>query len=233
MTQSAQRHSQRFIPRIGVLPRPAPAFVPVHAMPAPSPLPFQLLRHHTKNALQRILAEIGQADTRLMTREAGRVLRDIERRIRLSASLSDALFGFTRAPPPMAERLLSLCEATVGLMGDPDQILAIDCAVSGACPATLAETVLRAAHEMVGNAVKHGLHARLVGRITIRLDSDAARTRLCVEDDGWGFAGKSGRGEGLGLIRSLAGQHGGTCAMPPIPQGTRVEMHLPHPDPTP
>jgi two-component sensor histidine kinase len=187
-----------------------------------------LLRHHTKNALQRVLCEVAKVRGLEETRQGHRVMQELERRVMLSVSLSDALFGMTHAPLGMEDRLNSVCEATVELMSDPDQVLRLEVTVEGECPAALRMTVLRAAHEMVGNAVKHGLHARLLGHVRVRLASNAGATRLTVEDDGWGYAGARDGGEGLDLLRSLAALHGGTATLQRIQVGTRAAMELPH-----
>lgn len=196
--------------------------------PAGDELALRLLRHHTKNTLQRILSEVVLIDGSRLSMESGRLLRDLERRIMLSAAISDALFGLTGVPRPMEERLRALCKGTIELLGDPDQILRLDLAVGGECPAHLRETVLRAANEMLGNAIKHGLHERMLGRITVRLVTATRETRLTVEDDGWGFCAAREEGEGLGLTQALAEQHGGTSTIRRIGDGTRAEMVLPN-----
>lgn len=215
---------------------------PLHPAAPWSPLPRQagpeqadaetisvgLLRHHTKNALQRILAEVAKARALQETREGHRLVQELERRVMLSAFLSDALFGLTHAPGAMEDRLRSVAEATLELMADPDQIIRLEVVQEGDCPPALRQTVLRAAHEMVGNAVKHGLHARLLGHVRLRLTSDEGWTRLVVEDDGWGYAGARDGGEGLGLLRALAAQHEGTTTLHRIQIGTRATMDLPH-----
>ena len=43
---------------------------------------------------------------------------------------------------------------------------------------------MRSAHELIGNAVKHGMKGRPVGRIAVRLVSDASGTVLTVTDHG-------------------------------------------------
>lgn len=191
-------------------------------------LALRLLRHHTKNTLQRILAEVVLIDGSRLSLESGRMLRDLERRIMLSASISDALFGMTGAPRAMEERLRTLCKGTIELLGDPDQIIRLDLAVAGDCPAHLCETVLRAANEMLGNAIKHGLHERMLGKIKVRLVSGTRETWLTVEDDGWGFCAAREEGEGLGLTQALAEQHGGSSSIRRIGDGTRAEMILPN-----
>ncbi|WP_043832586.1 ATP-binding protein [Muricoccus aerilatus] len=204
--------------------------VPQDASPAAEAISVRLLRHHTKNALQRVLAEVSKVRGLQEARGGQRVMEELERRVMLSVSLSDALFGMTRAPGGMEDRLRSVCETTLELMADPDQVLRLEVTVEGECPPALRGTLLRAAHEMVGNAVKHGLHARLLGHVRVRLLSGAGVTRLVVEDDGWGYAGARDGGEGLGLLRSLAELHEGTMALYRIQDGTRGEMELPHPE---
>lgn len=196
--------------------------------PSGDELALRLLRHHTKNTLQRILSEVVLIDGSRLSLESGRMLRDLERRIMLSAAISDALFGMTGAPRPMEERLRSLCKGTIELLGDPDQIIRLDLAVGGECPAHLCETVLRAANEMLGNAIKHGLHERMLAKMTVRLVSGTRETRLTVEDDGWGFCAAREEGEGLGLTQALAEQHGGSSSIRRIGDGTRAEMILPN-----
>jgi two-component sensor histidine kinase len=88
--------------------------------------------------------------------------------------------------------------------------------------------VLRVAHELIGNAVKHGMRGRDEGRIVLRLESgQPGRTRLTVTDDGRGFSGCHRGGEGLSLARSLAEQCRGslriTCG-----EGTVAVLELPH-----
>ena len=125
-------------------------------------LSMRLLRHHTKNALQRIIAQISNAELR--TTAPGNVLADdIERRIQLSARISDALFGMTETPGPLPTRLTSLCQSVVALMSDGVQAVEVRVGVVGTCPAQLEPTVLQVAHELVTNAVKHGMHMRLAG----------------------------------------------------------------------
>ena len=73
------------------------------------------LRHHTKNALQRILCQIEQCRG-LQDTPAGRhLVHDLERRVRLSSAVSDALFGLTSTPGPLRSRLQQLCDTLIEL----------------------------------------------------------------------------------------------------------------------
>jgi len=190
-------------------------------------LDIRQLRHHTKNALQRIMAMIAQAPGLHDNPAAELVAQELERRICLSADLSDALFGLTRAPGPMSERLQGLSDAVIEMMRDPDQRIYLDVTAQGICPPALREAALRVAHELVGNAVKHGMRGRASGRITLRLDSTHRRTRLWVIDDGWGIPGRLRNGEGLSLALGLAEQHDGTLRLW-NDCGTVAVLDLPH-----
>ena len=197
-----------------------------YAVPAP-PLPrhrdddasreldLRQLRHHTKNALQRILCMIAQTPGLYDTPEGERMARELENRIVLSATISDSLFGLTRAPGNLADRLRSLGESVIQMMRCPDQMIGLDVSVRGNCPVHLRETVVRVANELLGNAVKHGMKGRAEGRISIKVEHHTRfhRTRLTVTDDGTGFTGQPLDGEGMSVARDLADRFGGTLRM--------------------
>jgi two-component sensor histidine kinase len=185
------------------------------------------LRHHTKNTLQRILGLIATAPGLCDTPAGEKIARDLEYRISLSAEISNALFGLTSAPGGIAGRLRQLGGAVVEMMKDADQVIRVGVSVRGTCPAGLNDAVLRTAHELLGNAVKHGMRGRSSGRIAIRLVTEGDCTMLSVADNGWGFSGKPRSGEGLALARSFADRHGGTLELAGI-DGTVATLELPH-----
>jgi two-component sensor histidine kinase len=133
----------------------------------------------------------------------------------------------TGAPGSMAERLRQLCGSVVDLMRGPEQVIRVGVSVRGVCPAELREAVLRTAHELVGNAVKHGMKGRQTGRITVRLVSDADTTVLMITDNGWGFDGAPRMGEGLKLAHNFADRHGGMLHLEGA-DGTVATLELPH-----
>jgi two-component sensor histidine kinase len=185
------------------------------------------LRHHTKNTLQRILGLIAQAPGLCDTPAGEKIAQELEYRISLSANISNALFGLTGAPGSMAERLRQLAGAVVDMMRDADQVIRVGVSVRGNCPPALREAVLRSAHELLGNAVKHGMKGRPTGRISARLVSDCDTTVLTIADNGWGFNGVPRSGEGLALARSFAARHGGSLVLEGV-DGTVARLELPH-----
>jgi two-component sensor histidine kinase len=200
-----------------------------HAEPAAqAEIDLRQLRHHTKNTLQRLLGVIAETPGLRESPDGERLARELEHRICLSATISNALFGLTGVPGSMLERLRQLGGAMVDLMREPGQVIRIGVSVRGCCPAPLRESVLRAANELIGNAVKHGMKGRPNGRIVVRLASDEARTVLSITDNGWGFSGQPRQGEGLALARSFAERHGGALVLDGT-DGTQAILTLPHP----
>lgn len=209
---------------------PRPTRLPPQAVtrqePSADAIAMRQLRHQTKNALQRIIAQV--AGSRLNATPEGRCLaEDVERRICLSARVSDALFGMTACPAPLQQRLTALCDATLKLMADTEQTIGLDVMVTGGCPAGLEATVVKVAYEMVCNAIKHGMHLRLVGRIAVRVRSrgDGAMV-LRVSDDGWGL-GADCDGAGLPIMRCLAAREGGQVSIERADGWTVASMTLP------
>jgi len=185
------------------------------------------LRHHTRNTLQRMIGLIGEVPGLHDTPEGERIARELAHRICLSATISNALFGLTDVPASMAKRLRQLAGAMVDMMRAADQTLSIGVSVRGSCPEHLREAVMRTAHELIGNAVKHGMRARPSGRISVRLVSQKVGTTLSIVDDGWGFTGRTREGEGLALARTFAVRHGGSLRLNDA-AGTAATLELPH-----
>lgn len=176
-------------------------------------LDLRQIRHHTKNALQGLIAQIDQTMELQETKAGRRLARELQHRILLSARVSDALFGFTGAPQALEARLRSLCENVVRLFGASGQDIRTEVTVYGICPVALHEAILRSVHEMVGNAVKHGLRARVDGLISVRLETSAAVTTLTVQDNGWGFKQIDQDGQGLEIIHDLIARHAGSLRL--------------------
>jgi two-component sensor histidine kinase len=181
---------------------------------AESALGFRQLRHEVKNVLQRILLRIADARELRGTVCNRWLLADLQRRILSSAEISDALFGLTASPGTMAERLRALSDSTIRLLADETQVIRPEVTVTGECPEPRRQLVLRVAHEFIGNAVKHGMRARVAGRISVHLATGTdGRTTLTVTDDGWGFEGKPEAGDGLTIASDLAASAGGTIGL--------------------
>ncbi|MET0857922.1 MAG: ATP-binding protein, partial [Telluria sp.] len=62
---------------------------------------------------------------------------------------------------------------------------------------------------LVENSIKHGLHDKAHGKLTISCERDGAHLRVSVADNGAGFSSVGGTGVGLSNIRQrLEAMHG-------------------------
>jgi two-component sensor histidine kinase len=189
---------------------------------------FRQLRHHTKTVLQQILLP-ADAEGLRTTVCSSWLLAGLQRRIRLSAEISDALFGLPVPPAPMAEQLRMLTESMIRMLADGTQMIRPEVTVAGKCPEPLHQLVLRVAQEFVGNDVRHGMRARLTGMIIVHLATDVdGSTTLVVTDDGWGFDSSQNAGDGLKIANDLAAAVGGTASLLRT-HGTVASLELPAP----
>ena len=187
---------------------------------------FRQLRHQTKNTLAMIMLQVSQC---LEVGGHPDLAAEVERRIMLATRISNALFGLTQAPGPFADRLRTLCTSLVSLLGDSSQEIATTVDVQPGVPANLDALILRAVHELVGNAIKHGMHMRLIGRVQVALTSGLDGTVLAVSDDGWGYGRRFVPGEGLRLVEALAQPFGGQVSLRRCGDCTFATLRVPGP----
>jgi two-component sensor histidine kinase len=82
--------------------------------------------------------------------------------------------------------------------------------------------------ELVTNAYKYAYPNGAKGDIRVRLEREAERLSLCVEDDGVGWSGAVGTGTGLGtkIINSMARAVGSPVEFDRAHKGTRVILRF-------
>lgn len=177
------------------------------------PLALGNLRHHARDTLQRVLSDIHDHASTTYTSRERRLLDELADRVRLSLEISDTLFGITSEPAPFTKRFRNLCHGVLSLFADQAQQLRLNISLDGLCPRGLEMPALRAAHEFVGNAVRHGMHMRLMGQISVSLTGGSDWVELVVADDGWGAAAAPETIRGLGLPCDLAEQFCGTVSV--------------------
>lgn len=189
---------------------------------------FRQLRHQTKNALQRITMHVLEASELGVGRKPDDIAREVVRKIELTASISDALFGPRECPGPLPVRLKSLSQGIIALHADSTQHIEIDVTVTGSGKLSCAreDAVLRIVHELVLNAVKHGMYMRLIGRISIQLTITDGGAMLVVENDGWWMTEVPRHGSGLQIVEDLAVAERGDMRIKIRPQ-TAIEVRLP------
>ena len=226
MPLRAARRSARTMPTRST--RLPPAAVPATEHAGAAPDQIRQFRHLTKNTLQCMMTILSGAPE-LNGCEAAQALRErLQGRILASARLSDALFGLTREPGTLRERLLALSENLVVLLAGDRAAVDVAVTVQG-MPARGHDTLLvRLAHELVGNAVRHGFHERASGTIALDVREAAGGIVLAVTDDGWGFPpGGLQAGEGLSIVDVLLLGVGGRRTLERAGSRTVATVELP------
>lgn len=189
---------------------------------------FRQLRHHTKNSLQRIIANIFDSSALCRSREGRQAADELVRRIELSAEISDALFGFTQTTKLLAERLQSLTDSLVALYTDGLQCIDTEILVSARMQSASRDAlIVQIAHELVINALVHGMHMRLLGKLSIHVtDQTGGGILLSVINDGWRMGEQVSTGEGLSLVMALTQSEGGAVDISSAPR-TEFRIRLP------
>lgn len=213
--------------------RTPPAWPPRPA-PAEEQLSLRQLRHQTANTWQRILCDLWTLADDATAPEARALAEALERRIQSTMAISDALFGLTQNPGRMRDRLERLGRHVLRALAAPGQEITLEVVAEGeeSSPA-LHLAALRVAQEMLANAIRHGLHARLRGHLRVELCGISGGLRLRVRDDGWGppeperIAGQ--RGEGMALMHDLAALHQGRVWLTREEGWTVAGLDLPPP----
>lgn len=190
---------------------------------------FRQLRHQTKNTLQRIICRILEEPALSQSPAGRRAAEELVHRIEISAAISDALFGLRHPPFPLPDRIGSLVDSLIALHADTTQAIALDLQIAvGIAPSLEREgLILRIVHEIVLNALKHGMDGRPVGKITIRiLPTPCGGLTMSICNDGWAMDSHVARNEGLALVWELADQEGGQVGVTTQPT-TGFQVDLP------
>jgi signal transduction histidine kinase len=142
-------------------------------------------------------------------------------RTTLTSAFPGALAAGPALTPPLAVRLGGLAESILALHTDTAQTIRHGVVV--VAPRTLSrwreDAILFVAHELIDNAVRHGMYLRLVGRITTRVTGDdRGSVAFSVTNDGWCMDPAPHFGEGLKSVQALVQAEEGMMQVKSCPQ---------------
>ena len=88
-------------------------------------------------------------------------------------------------------------------------------------------------NELVTNAIKHAFPDGRVGRVSVGFEALGGQLRLCVQDDGVGFADRNRRDTGIGqdLIAGLSDQLGAELEVQSNGSGSSFHLSVPYVNP--
>lgn len=169
---------------------------------------FRELQHRVGNQLQLIVGALEIAGTRITDPAGRKIVEDLNQRV-VSIARSHEQLSLARV-----ERDISIgafFQRLLPTLPVPDRVEMLSSIEDAAVPLGTAVRLGLIVNELVTNSVKHAFVAGK-GHITIALNAgaEASGSTLLVSDDGAGMSSPEGDGAGLGLVRTLAAQIGGS-----------------------
>jgi two-component sensor histidine kinase len=187
---------------------------------------FRELQHRIGNQLQLIIGALEIAQSRVSD---GGVRDAIESVIKRVVSIADSHQQLSLARIERSICLAAFLTRLIPTLGVPDRIKVLTFLDDATAAIGTAVRVGLILNELVTNCVKHAFREN-GGNITIslRIEAEGGRAVLRVIDDGRGIGEPRATGSGIGLIRTLAEQIGGSAEWSVAePHGTNFTLRFP------
>lgn len=172
------------------------------------------LQHRVKNNIQVVLMLVRSAMREATSEEARTILAQTNTRLSAAATVQQLLYQTTQIETVDAREMLNvLVEGLSEWIGDRHRI-DVD-ADPAPLPNRTALPIALIVNELVTNSVKHGRNPQGIAEISITLRKHSSLFTLRIADTGPGFEPQAGRkrASGLGLVRGLVRQLGGSLTV--------------------
>jgi len=183
--------------------------------------------HRLKNSLQILIRLLESGYRKTGSSEAREVLSDAIRRIGAIGTAQRAYYCARGSTDMNGQDLVgAICANARTLFGSD---VSIDCKTArGNLPRETAMPLALIINELLMNAVKYGVNQHGQVTVTVGLRRRAGLYELYVQDEGFGFdlEDPKSRSSGLGLVRALAQQLGGSFSVERTP-GARCTVRFP------
>lgn len=187
------------------------------------------LQHRVKNNMHMLASMLTTAEREADTAEAKAALRDAALRFEAVNAVQQLLYNSSNLDSIGSDALIAtLLRAAIGLAPeDVTRELFIDPVT---LPIEFAIPVALILNELLINAVKYGRTPELAHTIRVEFIDQSGQIMIVVEDHGPGFVLVEGhkRASGLGLVRGLLRQLGGSIAVEKR-IGARCVVNIPQP----
>jgi two-component sensor histidine kinase len=184
------------------------------------------LQHRVKNNIHMLVGLLQGAERETGSAEAKVVLRDIALRFRAVGAVQQLIYGAGDLETVESGEMIETITRGASALGPGDLDLVVE-AEPIALPIESAVPVALILNELVTNAVKYGRPQTGRQRIDVTWRREAGHIVLEVQDNGPGFiAGDpTRRASGLGLVRGLLRQLGGSLSAHASPLGVSTGAH--------
>jgi two-component sensor histidine kinase len=187
------------------------------------------LQHRVKNNMHMLAGMLTAAEREADTPEAKAALRDMARRFEAVNAVQQLLYNSSNLDCIGSDALIvTLLRAATSIAPDAiESRLSVDPVT---LPIEFAIPIALILNELLTNAVKYGRQPGLAHCIMVAFLGQQGQIQIVVEDHGPGFMPVEGpkRASGLGLVRGLLRQLGGSIAVE-HGIGARCVVSIPHP----
>lgn len=176
---------------------------------------FRELNHRVRNNIQMLSGILALAMQEVRQPEALAVLEDARNRIEAVGTAHQLFYRADKLEGLRSDDLVrTVCENFFALGARKGVRVTVE-ADSVKLSNDSAIPVALILNELLSNAVKHGVKDRPDASVRVRLRAEGEEFELSVEDDGPGFdpVAVAKRSSGIGLIRGLARQLGGSFSV--------------------
>lgn len=185
------------------------------------------LQHRVKNNMQMLESMLRRAERETGSPEAKAAIRDVSGKIRAVAAVQRLLYAADSPTTLSSEALIEAVMASAASLAPSDVSWARTCELFH-LEVNTATAIALIVNELLINAVKHGRPADGTPRIAVTLHKRESGARLVIADNGSGFdpAERIGASSGLGLVKGLVRQIGGTLTIEQD-EGARITICFP------
>lgn len=188
------------------------------------------LQHRVKNNMHMLDGILRGAEREARSQEARDALREVSSRIGAIGTVQQLLYSSENLETIESTKLIDAVSKGALALAHKEAAtrLRVD---SFRIPIETAITVALIVNELLTNAVKYGQPAGATQQVLVEMKLTAGQVTLTITDNGPGFAPEQPhrRASGIGLVKGLLRQLGGSLQIDGTPGGTTCRVSFPLP----
>jgi two-component system, sensor histidine kinase PdtaS len=188
--------------------------------------------HRIKNSLQIVVAVVESQARRAADATLRISLQGAAARIQAIARVHDLMqLSVSQPVIDLGAAIEAVSKSLHAAASDPQLVGITVRTAQLRAPITLARPLLLAVNELILNALRHAFTQDNRGTVVVSLARIAGHVQITVHDDGRGLPEgySEGRGYGMGLVKAMIAQIGGTLEIESSAAGSRFTLLAPIP----
>jgi two-component sensor histidine kinase len=189
------------------------------------------LQHRVKNNMHMLDGILRGAEREARSQEAKDALRDVSLRIAAIGAVQQLLYSSEGIETIDSSRLVEAVSKGALALARNEAATRFD-VDSFRIPIETAVTLALILNELLTNAVKYGQPASGAQQVAVEMTLADRQVTLTIADNGPGFAPQQShkRASGVGLVKGLLRQLGGSLHIGSAPEGTTCRISFPLPE---